>query len=74
MNSLAEKEGFKNSVQMIYFDPPYGIKFSSNWQVSTRRRDVSDTKTEDVSQQPEQVKAFRDTWETRYTFLSHIST
>ena len=63
MNSLAEKEGFKNSVQMIYFDPPYGIKFGSNWQVSTRKREVSDTKAEDVTSQPEQVKAFRDTWE-----------
>lgn len=63
MNSLAEKEGLKNSVQMIYFDPPYGIKFGSNWQVSTRKRAVSDTKAEDVTPQPEQVKAFRDTWE-----------
>ncbi len=63
MNSLAEKEGFKNSVQMIYFDPPYGIKFGSNWQVSTRKRDVNDTRTEDITPQPEQVKAFRDTWE-----------
>ena len=62
MNSLAEKEGFKNSVQTIFFDPPYGIKFKSNWQVSTRRRDVSDTKIEDITPQPEQVKAFRDTW------------
>ena len=63
MNSLAEKEQLKGGVQMIYLDPPYGIKFSSNWQVSTRKRDVSDTKTEDVTPQPEQVKAFRDTWE-----------
>ena len=63
MNSLAEKEGLKNSVQMIYFDPPYGIKFGSNWQVSTRKREVSDTKIGDVTPQPEQVKAFRDTWE-----------
>lgn len=63
MNSLAEKEHLKGQVQMIYFDPPYGIKFSSNWQVSTRKRDVSDTKAEDVTPQPEQVKAFRDTWE-----------
>ncbi len=73
MNSLAEKEGFKNSVQMIYFDPPYGIKFSSNWQVSTRKRDVSDTKTEDVSPQPEQVKAFRDTWELGiHSYLTYL--
>ena len=62
MNSLAEKESLKKRVQMIYFDPPYGIKFKSNWQVSTRKRDVSDTKAEDVTPQPEQIKAFRDTW------------
>jgi adenine-specific DNA-methyltransferase len=63
MASLAEKEGLKGKVQMIYLDPPYGIKFGSNWQVSTRKRDVKDGKTEDVTRQPEQVKAFRDTWE-----------
>jgi adenine-specific DNA-methyltransferase len=61
MTSLAEKEGLKGKVQTIYFDPPYGIKFGSNWQVSTRKRDVKDGKVEDVSRQPEQVKAFRDT-------------
>ena len=73
MNSLAEKEQLKNSVQMIYFDPPYGIKFSSNWQVSTRRRDVSDTKAEDVTPQPEQVKAFRDTWELGiHSYLAYL--
>ena len=63
MNSLAEKEGLKGKVQMIYIDPPYGIKFGSNWQVSTRKRDVKDGKAEDATRQPEQVKAFRDTWE-----------
>lgn len=63
MNSLAEKEGLKGKVQMIYLDPPYGIKFGSNWQVSTRKRDVKDGKAEEVTRQPEQVKAFRDTWE-----------
>ena len=73
MNSLAEKEQLKNSVQMIYFDPPYGIKFSSNWQVSTRKRDVSDTKAEDVTPQPEQVKAFRDTWELGiHSYLAYL--
>ena len=73
MNSLAEKEHLKSAVQMIYFDPPYGIKFSSNWQVSTRRRDVSDTKTEDVTPQPEQVKAFRDTWERGiHSYLTYL--
>jgi adenine-specific DNA-methyltransferase len=62
MNSLAEKERLKGRVQMIYVDPPYGIKFGSNWQVSTRRRDVKDARAEDLTRQPEQVKAFRDTW------------
>ena len=73
MNSLAEKEQLKNGVQMIYFDPPYGIKFSSNWQVSTRRHDVGDTKAEDVTLQPEQVKAFRDTWELSvHSYLAYL--
>ena len=73
MNSLAEKEQLKSGVQMIYFDPPYGIKFSSNWQVSTRKRDVSDTKAEDVTPQPEQVKAFRDTWELGiHSYLAYL--
>ena len=62
MTSLAEKEGLKGKVQTIYLDPPYGIKFGSNWQVSTRRRDVKDGKAEDATRQPEQVRAFRDTW------------
>ncbi|MCC6483726.1 MAG: site-specific DNA-methyltransferase [Armatimonadetes bacterium] len=63
MNSLAEKEGLKGQVQMIYIDPPYGIKFGSNWQVSTRKRDVKDGAASDLTRQPEQVRAFRDTWE-----------
>ena len=63
MNSLAEKEGLKGKVQMIYIDPPYGIKFGSNWQVSTRKRDVTDGSVRDATRQPEQIKAFRDTWE-----------
>jgi len=63
MTSLAEKEGLKGKVQTIYLDPPYGIKFGSNWQVSTRRRDVKDGKLQDVTRQPEQIRAFRDTWE-----------
>ncbi len=62
MTSLAEKEGLKGKVQMIYLDPPYGIKFGSNWQVSTRKRDVKDGKVEDMAREPEVVKAFRDTW------------
>src|SRR5258708_20830365 len=73
MNSLAEKEGLKGQVQMIYMDPPYGIKFGSNWQVSTRKRDVKDGKAEDVIPQPEQVKAFRDTWELRiHSYLTYL--
>lgn len=63
MASLAEKEGLKGRVQMIYMDPPYGIKFGSNWQVSTRKRDVKDGKLDDATRQPEQIKAYRDTWQ-----------
>ncbi|MBW2663663.1 MAG: site-specific DNA-methyltransferase, partial [Deltaproteobacteria bacterium] len=63
MTSLAEKEGLKGKVQMIYIDPPYGIKFGSNWQVSTRKRDVKDGKAADATRQPEQIRAFRDTWQ-----------
>ena len=62
MTSLAEKEGLKGKVQTIYFDPPYGIKFGSNWQVSTRKRDVKDGSPDDTTRQPEQIRAFRDTW------------
>ena len=62
MTSLAEKEGLKGKVQMIYLDPPYGIKFGSNWQVSTRDPRVKDGKAEYATRQPEQVRAFRDTW------------
>jgi adenine-specific DNA-methyltransferase len=73
MNSLAEKEGLKGRVQMVYFDPPYGIKFGSNWQVSTRKRDVKDGKAEDVVRQPEQMRAFRDTWELGiHSYLSYL--
>src|SRR3954469_7417123 len=63
MASLAEKERLRGQVQCIYFDPPYGIKFGSNWQVSTRKREVKDAKPEDLTRQLEQIKAFRDTWE-----------
>ena len=73
MTSLAEKEGLKGKVQMIYIDPPYGIKFGSNWQVSTRKRDVTDGKAEDLTRQPEQIKAFRDTWELGiHSYLSYL--
>jgi adenine-specific DNA-methyltransferase len=73
MTSLAEKEGLKGQVQMIYIDPPYGIKFGSNWQVSTRKRDVKDTNVEDITRQPEQIKAFRDTWELGiHSYLTYL--
>ncbi|MFA5810411.1 MAG: site-specific DNA-methyltransferase, partial [Thermoleophilia bacterium] len=73
MTSLAEKEGLKGKVQMIYLDPPYGIKFGSNWQVSTRKREVKDGKAEDATRQPEQVKAFRDTWQLGiHSYLSYL--
>lgn len=73
MTSLAEKEGLKGKVQMIYLDPPYGIKFGSNWQVSTRKRDVKDGKAEDATRQPEQVQAFRDTWQLGiHSYLAYL--
>ena len=73
MNSLLEKEGIRGRVQTIYMDPPYGIKFGSNWQVSTRSRDVKNNKLEDFIRQPEQVKAFRDTWELGiHSYLSYL--
>jgi len=73
MTSFAEKEGLKRQVQMIYVDPPYGIKFGSNWQVSTRRRDIRDGRAEDATRQPEQVRAFRDTWELGvHSYLAYL--
>ena len=73
MASLAEKEGLKGKVQMVFMDPPYGIKFGSNWQVSTRKRDVTDGKAEDLTRQPEQIRAFRDTWELGiHSYLSYL--
>jgi adenine-specific DNA-methyltransferase len=73
MTSLAEKEGLKGKVQTIYLDPPYGIKFGSNWQVSTRQRDVKDGKAEDATRQPEQVRAFRDTWKLGiHSYLAYL--
>ncbi len=62
MASLAEREGLRGKVQCIYFDPPYGIKFGSNWQVSTQSKTVKDGKLDQVSREAEMVKAFRDTW------------
>jgi adenine-specific DNA-methyltransferase len=62
MASLAEREGLRGQVQCIYFDPPYGIKFNSNFQWSTTSREVEDGKLNQITREPEQVKAFRDTW------------
>ncbi|MGE9296007.1 MAG: site-specific DNA-methyltransferase [Puniceicoccales bacterium] len=73
MASLAEREGLRGQVQCIYFDPPYGIKFNSNWQVSTRSRDVKDGKIEQISREPEQVRAFRDTWKDGiHSYLTYL--
>jgi len=63
MNSLLEKEGLGGKVQMIYLDPPYGIRYGSNFQPFVNRRDVKDGKDEDLTQEPEMIRAFRDTWE-----------
>ena len=62
MASLVEREGLRGKVQCIYFDPPYGIKFNSNFQWSTTSRDVKDGNASHITREPEQVKAFRDTW------------
>lgn len=63
MNSLLEKEGMAGKVQMIYIDPPYGIKYGSNFQPFVNRRGVTDGKDDDLTGEPEQIRAFRDTWE-----------
>src|SRR4051794_29820610 len=63
MASLAEREALRGKVQMIFIDPPYGIRFGSNWQSSVRKRDVKDGKLADATREVEQIKAFRDTWE-----------
>src|SRR4029077_6300916 len=73
MASLAEREGLRGQVQCIYFDPPYGIKFNSNWQVSTRSRDVKDGKMKEISREPEQVRSFRDTWKNGiHSYLTYL--
>jgi len=73
MASLAEREGLRGKVQCIYFDPPYGIKFNSNFQWSTTSRDVRDGKTDHITREPEQVKAFRDTWKDGiHSYLSYL--
>jgi adenine-specific DNA-methyltransferase len=73
MASLAERESLRDKVQMIYIDPPYGIKFGSNWQVSARTRDVKDGQLEDTAREAEQIKAFRDTWELGiHSYLAYL--
>lgn len=73
MNSLLEKEGMAGQVQMVYMDPPYGIKYGSNFQPFVDKRDVKDKKDEDLSQEPEMIKAFRDTWELGiHSYLSYL--
>ena len=74
MASLAEREGLRGQVQCIYFDPPYGIKFKSNWQVSTRDRGMSDKDNrENITREPEQVQAFRDTWKDGvHSYLTYL--
>jgi adenine-specific DNA-methyltransferase len=73
MNSLLEKEGLAGKVQMIYIDPPYGIKYGSNFQPFVNKRDVRDGKDEDLTSEPEQIRAFRDTWELGiHSYLTYL--
>jgi len=73
MNSLIEKEALAGQVQMFYFDPPYGIKYGSNFQPFTNKRDVKDGKDEDLTSEPEMLRAFRDTWELGiHSYLTYL--
>jgi len=73
MNSLLEKEGMAGKVQMIYIDPPYGIKYGSNFQPFVNKRDVKDGSDEDLTAEPEQIQAFRDTWELGvHSYLTYL--
>ena len=73
MNSLLVKEGMAGQVQMIYFDPPYGIRYGSNFQPFVNKRDVKDGKDEDLTKEPETLKAFRDTWELGiHSYLAYL--
>jgi len=73
MNSLLEKEGMAGKVQMVYIDPPYGIKYGSNFQPFVNKRNVKDGKDEDLTAEPEMIKAFRDTWELEiHSYLSYL--
>ena len=73
MNSLLEKEGMAGKVQMVYIDPPYGIRYGSNFQPFVNKRDVKDGKDEDLTQEPEMIRAFRDTWELGiHSYLTYL--
>jgi adenine-specific DNA-methyltransferase len=73
MNSLLEKEGMAGKVQMVYFDPPYGIKYGSNFMPFVNKRDVKDGSDDDLSSEPEMLKAFRDTWELGlHSYLTYL--
>src|SRR5438132_2819359 len=73
MNSLLEKEGMAGQVKMVYIDPPYGIKYGSNFQPFVNKRDVKDRKDEDLTQEPEMIRAFRDTWELHiHSYLTYL--
>ena len=73
MNSLLEKEGMAGQVQMVYIDPPYGIRYGSNFQPFVNKRDVKDGKDEDLTQEPEMIRAFRDTWELgTHSYLTYL--
>lgn len=73
MNSLLEKESMAGKVQMVYFDPPYGIKYGSNFQPFTDKKNVQDGKDEDLTKEPEMIRAFRDTWELGiHSYLTYI--
>ena len=73
MNSLLEKEGLGGQVQMVYIDPPYGIRYGSNFQPFVNNRDVTDGKDEDLTQEPETIRAFRDTWELGiHSYLTYL--
>ncbi|WP_375204243.1 site-specific DNA-methyltransferase [Hyphococcus sp.] len=73
MNSLVTKESMGGKVQMIYIDPPYGIKYGSNFQPFTNKRDVKDRSDDDLTQEPEMIKAFRDTWELGiHSYLTYL--
>jgi len=73
MNSLLEKEGMAGQVQMVYLDPPYGIKYGSNFQPFVNKRDVKDGKDEDLTHEPEMIRAFRDTWDLGiHSYLTYL--